>query len=198
MNRTGGNRFANRRARSALFRPRFGAKSKKVKSELPESLRLLSQSRLELIESAGHAAQVLGFPRSIGEIYGLLYLAPQPLSSPQICEVLSASKGGVSQGVRQLVALGFVKKVRVLGNRKEHYEAVLEIGDVMRTGFDQMIKTRASVAERRMKSIKTTLKSERSELALADYALINRRLQRLSQAQKRVKKLIPLMDTFLK
>ena len=169
-----------------------------VKSELPEALRVLSQSRLELIESAGHSAQVLGFPKSIGEIYGLLYLAPQPLSSPQICEVLSASKGGVSQGVRQLLALGFIKKVRVLGNRKEHYEAVLEIGEVMRTGFDQMIKARASAAERRMKSIKTTLKSERSELDLADYALINRRLQRLSQAQKRVKKLIPLMDTFLK
>ena len=169
-----------------------------AKPDLPESLRVLSQSRLELIESAGHAAQVLGFPRSIGEIYGLLYLAPQPLSSPQICEVLSASKGGVSQGVRQLVALGFVKKVRVLGNRKEHYEAVLEIGEVMRTGFDQMIKTRASVAERRMKSIKATLKSERSELEEEDYALVNRRLQRLSHVQKRVKKLIPLMDAFLK
>ena len=169
-----------------------------VKPELPEALRALSQSRLELIESAGHAAQVLGFPKSIGEIYGLLYLAPQPLSSPQICKVLSASKGGVSQGVRQLVALGFIKKVRVLGNRKEHYEAVLEIGDVMRTGFDQMIKTRALTAERRMKSIKSALKNERSELAAADYALVNRRLQRLSQVQKRVKKLIPLMDAFLK
>jgi DNA-binding transcriptional regulator GbsR (MarR family) len=168
------------------------------KPELPEALRVLSQSRLELIESAGHAAQVLGFPKSIGEIYGLLYLAPQPLSSPQICKVLSASKGGVSQGVRQLVALGFIKKVRVLGNRKEHYEAVLEIGDVMRTGFDQMIKTRALTAERRMKSIKSALKNERSELAAADYALVNRRLQRLSQVQKRVKKLIPLMDAFLK
>jgi len=169
-----------------------------AKPDLPESLRVLSQSQLELIEFAGHAAQVLGFPKSIGEIYGLLYLAPQPLSSPQICEVLSASKGGVSQGVRQLVALGFIKKVRVLGNRKEHYEAVLEIGDVLRTRFDQMIKTRASAAESLMKSIKITLKSERSELKAADYAMVNQRLQRLSQVQKRVKKLIPLMDAFLK
>ena len=166
--------------------------------EFPEVLRVLNQSRLELIESAGHAAQVLGFPKSIGEIYGLLYLAPQPLSSPQICEVLSASKGGVSQGVRQLVALGFIKKVRVLGNRKQHYEAVLEIGDVMRTGFDQMIKTRASAAERRMNSINTTLRSERSELEEEDYALVNRRLQRLSQVQKRVRKLSPLIEAFLK
>ena len=168
------------------------------KPELPEVLRVLNQSRLELIESAGHAAQVLGFPKSVGEIYGLLYLTPQPLSSPQICEVLSASKGGVSQGVRQLVALGFIKKVRVLGNRKQHYEAVLEIGDVMRTGFDQMIKTRASAAERRMNSINTTLRSERSELEEEDYALVNRRLQRLSQVQKRVRKLIPLIEAFLK
>ena len=102
-----------------------------VNSELPVALRVLSQSRLELIESAGHSAQVLGFPKSIGEIYGLLYLAPQPLSSPQICEVLSASKGGVSQG-SSIGSSGIYQKVRVLGNRKEHYEAVLEIGEVMR------------------------------------------------------------------
>ena len=169
-----------------------------VESDLPDALRVLSQSRLELVESAGHAAQVLGFPKSIGEIYGLLYLSPQPLSAPQICEILSASKGGVSQGVRQLITLGFIRKVRVLGNRKEHYEAVLEIGEVMRTGFDQIIKTRSVAAGRRMKSIQTTLKNERPELEAADYALVNRRLQRLDQVQKRVKKLIPLMDAFLK
>ena len=46
-----------------------------VESDLPDALRVLSQSRLELVESAGHAAQVLGFPKSIGEIYGLLYLS---------------------------------------------------------------------------------------------------------------------------
>ena len=169
-----------------------------VESDLPDALRVLSQSRLELVESAGHAAQVLGFPKSIGEIYGLLYLSPQPLSAPQICEILSASKGGVRQGVRQLITLGFIRKVRVLGNRKEHYEAVLEIGEVMRTGFDQIIKTRSVAAGRRMKSIQTTLKNERPELEAADYALVNRRLQRLDQVQKRVKKLIPQMDAFLK
>lgn len=69
---------------------------------------------------------------------------------------------------------------------------------VMRTGFDQMIKACAVVGERRMKSIKTTLKSERSELDAADYALVNGCIQRLPQVQKRVKKLIPLMDALLK
>ena len=102
----------------------------------------------------------------------------------------------VSQGVRQL-QLWDLLKVRVFGNRKS-MQAVPEIGEVMRSGFDQMIKTRASAAERRMKSIKTTLESERSELEEEDYALVYQRLQRLSQVQKRVKKLIPLMDAFLK
>ena len=82
--------------------------------------------------------------------------------------------------------------------RREHYEAVLEIREVMRTGFDQMIKACAVVGERRMKSIKTTLKSERSELDAADYALVNGCIQRLPQIQKRVKKLISLMDALLK
>lgn len=167
-------------------------------SGLPNSLRKLSECRMEVIESAGHAAQVLGFPKSVGEIYGLLYLSPQPLSSPQICDILSASKGGVSQGVRQLAALGFIKRVRVLGDRKEHYEAVLEIAEVLRSSFDQIIKTRAISAGRRLNSITTTLKNERKTLEPEDYAMVNRRLRRLTQVQKKVKKLIPLMDTLIK
>jgi len=65
--------------------------------------------------------------------------------------------------------------------------AILKIGEVNCTEFEQIIKMRATAAERRMKSIKTILKSERSELEAADYALANRSLQRLSQVQKHVK-----------
>ena len=154
--------------------------------------------RLELIEVAGQAAHVLGFPRSVGEIYGLLYLAPNPVSAPDICNALSASKGSVSQGLRQLVALGFVDTVRVHGNRRIHYKAVLEVGGVLRQGYEQIVQKRTVVAEEKMNGLHQSLMEQKSELERDDYILLKDRLNGLTKVQKRIKKLMPLISALLK
>jgi len=154
--------------------------------------------RLELIEVAGQAAHVLGFPRSVGEIYGLLYLAPNPVSAPDICDALSASKGSVSQGLRQLVALGFVDTVRVHGNRRVHYKAVLEVGGVLRQGYEQIVQKRTIVAEEKMNGLHQSLMEQKSELDRDDYLLLKERLNGLTKVQKRIKKLMPLISALLK
>ena len=158
----------------------------------------LNGVRLELIEVAGQAAHVLGFPRSVGEIYGLLYLAPNPVSAPDICDALSASKGSVSQGLRQLVALGFVNAVRVHGNRRVHYKAILEVGGVLRQGYEQTIQKRTIVAEEKMKGLHQSLMKQKSQLDQDDYLLLKDRLQGLTKVQKRIKKLMPLISALLK
>ena len=158
----------------------------------------LNEVRLELIEVAGQAAHVLGFPRSVGEIYGLLYLAPNPVSAPDICDALSASKGSVSQGVRQLIALGFVNTARVHGNRRVHYKAVLEVGGVLRQGYEQTIQKRTIVAEEKMKGLHQSLMVQKSQLDPDDYLLLKDRLHGLTKVQKRIKKLMPLISALLK
>ncbi|SVE39466.1 uncharacterized protein METZ01_LOCUS492320 [marine metagenome] len=158
----------------------------------------LNGVRLELIEVAGQAAHVLGFPRSVGEIYGLLYLAPNSVSAPDICDALSASKGSVSQGLRQLVALGFVNTVRVHGNRRVHYKAILEVGGVLRKGYEQTVQNRTIAAEQKMKGLHQSLGKEESQLDRNDFLLIQDRLQGLAKIQKRIKKLMPLIGALLK
>ena len=163
-----------------------------------QALPPLNGVRLELIEVAGQAAHVLGFPRSMGEIYGMLYLAPNPVSAPDICDALSASKGSVSQGLRQLVALGFVHTVRVHGNRRVHYKAILEVGGVLRKGYEQTVQNRTIVAEEKMKGLHQSLAGEKSQLDPDDYHLLKERMQGLTKIQKRIKKLMPLISAFLK
>ncbi len=158
----------------------------------------LNGVRLELIEVAGQAAHVLGFPRSVGEIYGLLYLAPNPVSASDICDALSASKGSMSQGLRQLIALGFINTVRVHGNRRIHYKAILEVGGVLRQGYEQTVQNRAIAAEEKMKGLHQSLTSQKSQLAPDDYLLLKDRLQGLTKVQKRIKKLMPLISALLK
>lgn len=53
--------------------------------------------------------QVFGVPKSVGQIYGLLYGTPEPLSFSDIVERLEISKGSASQGLQLLRSLGAVK-----------------------------------------------------------------------------------------
>lgn len=71
--------------------------------------------------------RVLGLPRSIGEIYGLLFIAPQPLSLDDFVARLNISKGSASQGLRALRDLGAVKETSVEGARRVFYEADIEL-----------------------------------------------------------------------
>ena len=71
--------------------------------------------------------RVLGLPRSIGEIYGLLFIAPQPLSLDDFVSRLGISKGSASQGLRTLRDLGAVKESSVEGARRVYYEADIEL-----------------------------------------------------------------------
>ena len=58
----------------------------------------LTTGESEVIAIFVQMTQVLGVPRSLGEIYGLLFATPQPLSFQDIADRLKLSKGSVSQG----------------------------------------------------------------------------------------------------
>jgi len=164
----------------------------------PESTRALPKVRLELVDTCGRLAQALGLPRSVGEIYGLLYLAPEPMSAPEIAEALSISKGSVSTGTRQLLALGCIQKVWQQEERKDHFEAVLELGDLVRSAYDQIFKVRAENAERRLTGMLGTLEEEKDAMSPEEHALIQERLERLARLQKRARQFLPLLEKLIK
>jgi DNA-binding transcriptional regulator GbsR (MarR family) len=171
-----------------------------AEQEIPEKTKPkpLPRVRLELVDIFGRMAHSLSFPRSVGEIYGLLYLASAPMSAPEICEALSISKGSVSTGTRQLLTLGFVRKVWLQEERKDYFEAVLELGEMVRTAYDQIFKMRAQNADRRLTDVTGTLADEKDNLSPEEYALIKERLARLTKLQKRAKQFMPLLERLIK
>lgn len=94
----------------------------------------LSAFQRETIELFVHATQVLGMPKSIGEIYGLLFASLDPLTLDGIVDLLAMSKGSASQGLRFLHNLNAVKKVYMPGDRRDHYVAELRLRSLV-TGF---------------------------------------------------------------
>jgi len=66
-----------------------------------------------------------------GRIFGLLYLSSGPVSLDDLTDELQQSKSNVSVSVRGLIDWQLVRRVRVAGSRKDHYEAATDFWRVM-------------------------------------------------------------------
>ena len=78
--------------------------------------------RAECIQFFGDlVVQLFGLGRSLGQIYGLLFASPRPLSFTDIAETLDISRGSASQGLHALRSLGAVRCV-VGDDRRERFE----------------------------------------------------------------------------
>src|SRR6056297_1692961 len=88
----------------------------------------------EVVELFVRLANLLSLPRSLGEIYGCLYISPDPMCMDDLIEKLSISKGSASQGLRALRNFGAIKTVYQPGDRRDFYEAECELRKLV-SGF---------------------------------------------------------------
>ena len=142
-----------------------------------------------MIDSFVRAAALIGLPRSIGEIYGLLYCSPQPLSFDEIETRLGISKGSVSGGLKTLRQLGAVKLHYTAGSRKDHYRPELSMERLVH-GFiaDQFTPHLESSIER-LDAIAVEIAAE-PDAALRQHA--EQRINTLRTWRRRAEKLLPL------
>ena len=66
---------------------------------------------------------ILGLPKSIGLIYGAVFVSTRPIEAGEICKKLKISRGSVSQGIKFLRELGAIRVEGQNGNRAEHFVA---------------------------------------------------------------------------
>src|SRR5260370_26161865 len=87
----------------------------------------LNPLETEIIDFFFQLSGLLGQPRSLAEIYGLLFISARPLDMDDLIERLQLSKGSASQGLKFLRNIGAVRMIYVAGDRRVHYEAVAEL-----------------------------------------------------------------------
>jgi DNA-binding transcriptional regulator GbsR (MarR family) len=87
----------------------------------------LSEFELEAIDLFIRSVQVLGLPRSIGEIYGFLFAQAQPQPMEALIRRLGISVGSASQGLKFLKNIGAVKVTLHPGDRREFFSAQTEL-----------------------------------------------------------------------
>jgi DNA-binding transcriptional regulator GbsR (MarR family) len=94
-----------------------------------------------LVDGLGAAAATSGIlSQQQARIFGLLYLAAQPLSLDEIAEELSQSKSNVSLNMRVLVEWHLVRRRPVPGSRKDHYEAATDFFRAMQEIFERRFR----------------------------------------------------------
>jgi DNA-binding transcriptional regulator GbsR (MarR family) len=93
------------------------------------------------IDTCGRIAEFWGFTRTMGRAFGLLYLAPDPMTQIEIQRRLQISAGSASMTLAALIRWGVVHKVWVRGQRREHYRS--------ETDFWKMISGVLNERERR-------------------------------------------------
>ena len=64
-----------------------------------------------------------GVNRSVAQIHALLYVAERPLTAEEIADQLGLARSNVSNSIKELQAWDLIRRVPIMGDRREHFEA---------------------------------------------------------------------------
>ncbi len=152
-----------------------------------------SPVEVQVLDICVRIAQFIGLPKSIGEIYGLLFLSPVPLPMDILAERLHLSKGSASQGLKYLRSYEAIIISYVAGDRRDHYVAQTDlmklVGGFLRARIEPGI---ADLGERLQQ-----IEEQAAHLSPSEKKLLQERLTKLRQWQRQAQKTFPLIATLL-
>ena len=153
------------------------------------------------------AVQLFGVPKSVGQIYGLLYATPAPLTLADIVERLEISKGSASQGLQLLRSLGAIHEAADVPSNISNSESQMParqargtayvpelglrtlIGGVLR----EQVAPLASTSEARL----ARLQAIATEADGPDGEFFSDRADQLNTWRKRLKTVLPALNLLL-
>ena len=122
-----------------------------------------------------------GINRTVGQIYALIYVAPQAVNADDIAEALEFSRSNVSMGLKELQAWRLVRLRHLPGDRREYFEAPADVWEIFRVLAE----------ERRRREIEPTQSMLRSALLEEPTSEADR------HAQERMRQMHDLIDRLM-
>jgi DNA-binding transcriptional regulator GbsR (MarR family) len=153
----------------------------------------LTALELEVIDLFVGATRLIGLPRSLGEIYGFLFISPDPITLDQLVHRLDISKGSASQGLRALRTIGAVKISQQPGDRRDYYTAETELKSLVSGFISSQMLPHLETGKARLGRLRALEESMGSELRPIQRA----RLEKLVHWHHRARTLAPLAGKFL-
>lgn len=153
----------------------------------------LSEWEHAVIELFVHTAQMIGLPKSVGQIYGLLFCSEAALPMDTIMQRLGISKGSASQGLKALRQLNAVKMVFRMGDRRDHFEAEMALRSLVSGFLSDQVKPGLQSGNHRLAHIASL--SENAPEAERQRAMD--RLDTLRTWHSKTDKLLPLVQKII-
>lgn len=108
----------------------------------------LEEAKSQFINSWGRLGSEWGINRTMAQIHALLLVSERPLSTEDVMEQLSVSRGNANMNLRELISWDLVQKELIPGDRKEYFVAEKDIWEV----------AKRIVRERKRKEIEPVLR----------------------------------------
>ena len=91
------------------------------------------EAKEELIRAWGTLGQSWGLNKTMAQIHALLMLSTKPLSTEDIMQQLSISRGNANMNIRALLEWSIVERVLIPGERKEYFRSEKDVWTLART-----------------------------------------------------------------
>jgi len=172
----------------------LGSRLEAGSSQLPARSNEVLQFEQAMVEFFVDAAELLGVPKSVAAIYGIVFASPVPLSFADIESRVSFSKGSVSQGLRVLREVGAVKEVSTPTDKAELFEPDLEMRKLVGRFIESRLQTQLDSGKGKLKA----LNQGTAAFANGQQKVLKQRVQKLQQWHDRTRALLPVIRTMLK
>jgi HTH-type transcriptional regulator, glycine betaine synthesis regulator len=114
-----------------------------------------------------HLATTVGLPRSVGEIFGLLFASADPVAFDEVVARLGISKGSASQGLRLLTQIGAVSQVYVHGDRRTFYLAETRMRQLFSKALQESLRPHLEGNNRLVGLLEETIEENAASLGPA-------------------------------
>ncbi|GAB2686966.1 hypothetical protein GCM10027037_06310 [Mucilaginibacter koreensis] len=92
----------------------------------------LPEAKQKFIEAWGKLGSEWGINRTMAQVHALLLVSPEALTTEEVMEQLSISRGNANMTLRDLIDWGLVEKQHRAGERKEYFFADKDTWNIAR------------------------------------------------------------------
>lgn len=160
-----------------------------IMEDTPVQIKGLGELESEVIALFVRMADVLNLPRSVGEIYGILFISTEPLCLDDCRLRLNISKGSTSQGLKILRSFGAIRTVYVPGDRKDYYLAETSLRKIASGFASEQIQPHVASGKDRIERIRELLEDHNGD----EKEQLEEKIDLLDNWQRRAGKTLPLV-----
>ncbi|HZY36097.1 MAG TPA: MarR family transcriptional regulator [Mucilaginibacter sp.] len=149
----------------------------------------LPEAKQKFIEAWGKLGSEWGINRTMAQVHALLLITPEALSTEEIMEALSISRGNANMTVRDLIGWGLVEKRLKQGERKEFFYADKDTWNIAR----QVAKERRKRELDPVIKILDELSKVKGDIKDPEYKTFNKSVTDINKLAKNVDKTLEKM-----